>query len=125
MNNNNHCSILSSTHCFTDQGYLRAGTESIFFFDNVTMTECNLAEGQHQNSREIPYLYIVKIDGGGKFAYLDKRISLFPLRKGNSAVMIDRGGGQDVYLYNVKIGNFPEMLMSSLIVFRIGESFMP
>ncbi len=35
--------------------------------------------------------------------------------KGNSAVKIDGGGGQDVYLYNVKIGNFPEILMLSLI----------
>ncbi len=36
-------------------------------------------------------------------------------KKGNSAVKIDGRGGQEVYLYNVKIGNFPEILMSSLI----------
>ncbi len=49
--------------------------------------------------------------------YLYKRISLFPLKRGNSAVKIDGGGGQKAYLYNVmnvKIGNFPGILMSSL-----------
>ena len=60
---------------------------------------------------------MVKIDGGDKVAYLYKRISLFPLKKGNSAVKIDGGGGQDVCLYNVKIGIFPEILMLSLIQF--------
>ncbi len=76
---------------------------------------CHLPfKGQHQNFWEI--LYIVEIDwGGGKVAYLYKRISLFPLKKGNSAVKIDGGKGsrclslQDVYL-------FPDILMSSLII---------
>ncbi len=41
------------------------------------------------------------------------------MKKGNLAVKIDGGGGQDLYLYNVtyynvKIGNFPGILMSSL-----------
>ncbi len=38
------------------------------------------------------------------------------MKKGNSAVNIDGGGGQDTYLYNVKIGDFSEILMSSLKV---------
>ena len=36
------------------------------------------------------------------------------MKKGNSAVKIEGGGGQEVYPYNVKIGNFPEILISSL-----------
>ncbi len=47
---------------------------------------------------EIPYLYVVKIDGGGgKVAYLYRQISLFPLKRVNSAVKIDGGGVQDVF----------------------------
>ena len=42
-----------------------------------------------------------------KVAYLYGQISPYPLKKGNSVLKIDRGGDQDVYLYNVKIGNFP------------------
>ncbi len=34
---------------------------------------------------------------------------------GNSAVKIEGGGGQRLYLYTVKIPNFRQMLMSSLI----------
>ncbi len=32
-----------------------------------------------------------------------------------SSEKIDGGGGQDIYLYNVKIGKFPEISKSSLI----------
>ncbi len=34
---------------------------------------------------------------------------------GNSAVKIEGGGGQRLYLYTVKIANFRQILMSSLI----------
>ncbi len=79
-------------------------------------------KGRHQNYREIFYLYIVKIDGGGgKVIYLYRRIPLFPLKKGNSVVKIDWGGGQDVYLYNVKIGNSSGILMLSLTYWEIWE----
>ena len=61
------------------------------------------AKGRHQK------LYIVKIDGGGgKIVYLFIFTSEFPLL--NSAVKTDGGEGD-----NVKIGNFPGILMSSLM----------
>ena len=55
-----------------------------------------MALGMISRFREkIPYLYIVRIDeGAGK-------VFLFPLKRGNSAVMIERGGDQDFYLYHV------------------------
>ncbi len=34
---------------------------------------------------------------------------------GNPAVKIEGGGGQQRYLYTVKIGNFRQILMSSLV----------
>ncbi len=35
-------------------------------------------------------------------------------QRGNSSVKIEGGGGKRLYLYIVKIGNFPEILMPSL-----------
>ncbi len=44
--------------------------------------------------------------------------------KGNSAVKIEGGGGKELYLYNVKIGNFPGILMSSLRPLRFLVLYM-
>ena len=38
----------------------------------------------------------------------------FETSNGNPAVKIDGGGGNRLYLYMVKIGNFRQILMSSL-----------
>ena len=44
-------------------------------------------------------------------------------QKGNSAVKIEGGGGQWLYLYIVKIGNIPEILMPSLSDKSIRENW--
>ncbi len=36
---------------------------------------------------------------------------------GNPTVKIEGGGGQQSYLYTVKIGNFRQILMSSLLIY--------
>ncbi len=73
---------------------------------------------------KIFYLYNVKIRGGRRsegFACKDSNSSLqpnFPFTIGKEKFACkDRGFYPlpPVYLYNVKIGNFPEILMSSLI----------
>ncbi len=51
--------------------------------------------------------------------YLYSRISPFPWEKGNSLVKIGNFTSP-VYLHNVQMGNFPEILMSSL--WLIGQS---
>ncbi len=60
-----------------------------------------ITKGRHQN-------YIVKIDeDGGKNVYLYKRISLFPLKRGNLAVNIDWGRGSRRLSLQYKGREFP------------------
>ncbi len=69
-------------------------------------------------SGEIPYLYNVKVEGG---AHVLNSVVLATITKvgfSNSAVKIEGVGGQKLYLYIVKIGNVPEILMSSLTSFQ-------
>ena len=62
------------------------------------------------------YLYnFVKIDGvGGSELVVCKVRKIGGVRR-KFACKDRRGGGKEVYLYTVKIGNFRQMLMSSLI----------
>ncbi len=43
---------------------------------------------------------------------------------GNSTVKIEGGGGQPFYLYTGKIGNFRQILMSSLIPITSCKNFL-
>ncbi len=75
-------------------------------------------KGRHQNFREIPYLFSLCLDPL-------PRLSLqpyfpFSMGKGNSLVKIGNFTPSPVYLYNVMIGNFPEILMSSLSWLEVG-----
>ncbi len=81
---------------------------------SVELGSTSKFRGNSQNPY-LCYLSMVKIDGVGFKVSIFTCEFPFPIEKGKFGCKDRRGGGgQDIYLYNVKIGNFPKILMSSL-----------